>query len=501
MVNLIRKYQQPVLIGITILVIVTFIWFWNGSQAGRAGLAGATTVAKIYGQSITDAEIKKDVSKFEIARALGLNDLIRALAGAAENEQQALENFVFNSYVLNHESDALQIVPSDAEVEEELEHVPGLQTDGRLDPKKLQDFVHNVLPSRGFSDAVIDELVREQVKVKKIKGLIGSTLEVTPAELKNRYAEENEKMELQVVRVNASDLEKAIAVTDADAQKEYDAHKDAYRSDEKRQVSVASFELTDAQKALKGKERTDALQKLGNTAWDFAKAVVDKNADFAAQAKNSGVQVSLTAPFTANEPDPALGKIPTLAATAFKLSPDYPSSDVVEGQNGYYVLHLEKTEPSKQLSFAEAKAKVTEDIRKNRSAQLMQTTATQLHNQILLLMKTGKTFAEAAKSLGQTAETVPPFSLLEASKMDVPDSQSIIQAAVGLGSKQLSDFVQTATGGLMVYMNSRQAPDDNAALIGSFVMKSQYSQVKEMMAFVEWMRLRKAAAKLQIGPR
>ena len=501
MVNLIRRYQQPVLIAITILVIVTVIWFWNGSQAGRAGLAGSNKVATIYDQSVSDTDIQRDVRKFQIAVALGLNELVQAMAGNAENQQQALENFVWNSYVFQHEADALQVFPTDSEVQDELARVPGFQTDGRFDPNKLTSFVQDKLPSLGFNDAVIDDLLRDQVRVRKVSALIGSTVDLTPAELDNRFMEENEVMDLSVVRLNTNDVEKSIAVSDDEARKVYDQQKDAYRSDEQRKVSIASFELTDAQKALKGKERTDALQKLGNDAWTFAQAVVDKGADFAGQAKKYGAQLTDSALFTEAQPDPALAKIPALAPNAFRLSGEYPSSDVVEGPNGYYVLHLEATVPSRQLSFDEAKPKVIAQIQKDRAAQLMQTKANDERNRILAALKAGKSFSDAAIGAGTSAESIPPFSLIDVSKMDEPDIQSIISSAISLSSGQLSDFVATADGGLFVYMNSRQPPDKDEAIMGEAEMKEQYDRQKKMGAFLEWLRLRKEAARLQIVQR
>jgi hypothetical protein len=501
MVNLIRKYQQPVLIGITILVIVTFIWFWNGSQAGRAGLAGANKVATIYGQSITDTDVKRLEGKFEISRALGLTELLQSLAGTAQNQQEAVNNFITNSYVFDHEADALQVFPTDQEVQDELTKVPGFQTDGRFDANKLTDFVQNKLPSLGFADSVIDELVRDQVRVRKVVALIGATVEMTPSELKNQFEIENETMAISVVRLSTSDVEKGIAVSDADAKKVYDQHKESYRSEEQRKVSVASFELTDAQKELKGKERTDALQKVGNDAWTFALAVVDKGSDFAAQAKKAGVPLGESAFFTASQPDPALTKITELAANTFKLSPEYPSSDVLEGKNGYYVLHLVASVPSAQLSFDQAKGKVVAQIQKERAAQLMQTTAVDARNRIVAAVKAGKSFADAAKAAGMTAESLQPFTLTEASKMDVPDFQSIIQSAIALGSGEFSEFVPTESGGLLVYMESRKAPDKSTAALGEVLVESQYARQKQVGAFLEWMRLRKDAARLQIVQR
>ncbi len=99
-------------------------------------------------------------------------------------------------------------------MEKEFEQVPGFQTQGRFDPAKLTEIVQGRLPALGFSDTVVDELVRKQVRVKKVRELIGATVVLSAEELQNRYAEANEKMDLSVIRLNASDVEKEITVSD-----------------------------------------------------------------------------------------------------------------------------------------------------------------------------------------------------------------------------------------------------------------------------------------------
>jgi peptidyl-prolyl cis-trans isomerase D len=503
MPNIFHKYQKPIWIVLTLVVIISFvILFQGGSMISHGVLGGGSEkVGTIYGQTITDTDFIRDAHKFQIARALQMDALIGPLAGTAQNINEALQNYVLNSYVFDHEAAALQVFPTDAEVQDELMEVPGFQTNGRFDPDKLKSFVGNDLPALGFTDAVIDELVRKEVQVKKVTELIGVTVDLTPAELQNRFMAENQRMKIDVIRLNTSDLEKSIAVSDADAQKAYDAKKDSYQTEEKRKVSVASFELSDAEKQLKGKDRTDALQKAGNVAWQFAQAAVDKNANFADQAKKFGAPLTQSAFFTAEQPDPALSNIPALATTAFKLSSDYPSSDVLEGPNGYYVLHLEGDEPGKQMTFQEAKPLVVAEVQKERAAQLMQTKATDVRNQIEAAMKAGKSITDAAAAVGVKVESVPEFSLASASKLDLPDMQPILQAAVALGDGQLSDVVSTDAGGLLVYMESRPPMDKGSRVLGELMMKEQFTAQKRAGAFEEWLRLRREAARLQLFQR
>jgi len=59
MVNLFRKYQQGILIGVTIVVIPHFHRLLDGTRTGGAGFGGAPKVATIYGRSITDTDVQR----------------------------------------------------------------------------------------------------------------------------------------------------------------------------------------------------------------------------------------------------------------------------------------------------------------------------------------------------------------------------------------------------------------------------------------------------------
>jgi hypothetical protein len=496
--KLLHKYQQPIWIALTLVIIVSFLVLWNNPIVTHGGLGGSPKVASIYGRTMTMDDLQRDARKFGVARALGMADLIAPLAGGAQTDQEAAQNFIFNSQVFDHEADELQVDATDAEVQQALAEVPGFQTDGKFDGAKLTGFVTNTLPSTGFNDSVIDDLVRQQVRIKKMIALIGATTQVSPAELRNRYAEEHEDMTVQIVRLNKSDLEKTIQVSDADAQKTYNAQKEKYLSPELRKVEVASFELTPDQQKLTGRDRTSALQKLSDTSGDFSQAVVDKTANFDAEAKKAGVPVTTTAFFSTDQPDPAYSKIPDLGTTTFKLTSDLPSSDVIEGQNGYYVLHLAGYTASKPLTFDQAKPGVVAEIQKERADQLMQTQANQVKAQLQAAMKSGKSFADAAKSLGLTAEAPPAFSLETASSSDITDLPALVTPMVALNTGGVSDFIETQTGGAFVYMEKREPVSDSDTEVGVVVESERYQNRKEQGAFMEWLRTRRDAARLQL---
>ncbi len=101
MANLFHKYQQPILIGITARGDRDVHFVLERVDGDRVLGGGGDKVASIYGQSIARTDIQRDVKKFRIAADLGLSELVQSLAGNAENQQQAVENYVWNSYMFD----------------------------------------------------------------------------------------------------------------------------------------------------------------------------------------------------------------------------------------------------------------------------------------------------------------------------------------------------------------------------------------------------------------
>ena len=46
MSSILRRYQQPILIAITLAIIITFVLYWNGPMGGKFGNGFGTTGTK-----------------------------------------------------------------------------------------------------------------------------------------------------------------------------------------------------------------------------------------------------------------------------------------------------------------------------------------------------------------------------------------------------------------------------------------------------------------------
>lgn len=496
MISLLRKHQQILLPLITVLVIIAFVAFYNGGARTYDRASGTDRVEKIYGEFVSQTKIDREARKFDVAIRLRLSDLLNALVGRATTQEQALENFVWNSLVLRHEAARLQIEPTDEDVAAALKALPVFQTDGAFDSGKYAEFLQDVLSPRGFDAAQLEELMRDDLRLKKIRALVDSTFVISPSAVRAYYLLTKQKMDVSVIRFSVTDLAAGVQVSEADVKKMFEQNKNRFMSEEKRGTKFVTFTLTDPEKALAGRQRIDALQKLANRASDFTQAMLDKNAKFDEVAAKFQTPVTTTPPFAQSAPDAKIAQQPAVVEGVFHLSRENPNSDVIQGENSFYVLHLEEIVPARPLTLDEARPQIISQIRNDRAHEMLSVKAAESRAKIQAAMKEGKSFADAARTAGQKIEAFPPFSL-EEPNLEKPDSREITIAAVNLSDGQLSEFVPTADGGVLIHLDKREPVNEAAFEKDKTLIASILAREKQARVFGEWLRKQRQAAGIQ----
>lgn len=499
MISIMRKYSQGLMILITLLVIVSFVWFYNGSRTATVRTPGTKYVAKVYDRLLPQQEADSGARKLAIANALQLIDLENALVGHATSMAEAQSNFILNTLVVQHEADRLQIIPTDEEVKAAIMALPRFQTSGAFDSGKYSNFIEDVLAPYGFTSVQLEDLVRDDLRVKKIKALLNTTFTVSPAAFREAYLHERQKLDVSVIRFKLADFAAGVQVSQDEVSKTFAQHFDSFKSGEKRKVEFVTFTLPDSDKSLSGKDRMDALKKLSTLAEDFTQAMLDKSAKFSDVAAKFSVPVTSTDFFTQAAPDPKIEKMPGLVDAAFRVTKTDPDSDAIPGENGdsYYVLHLDDSVPSKLMTFEEASPQIVEALKNSKAHELLSVKAGDVRNQIIARVGEGKSFADAVATTGQKAETFPPFSLEEPS-VEAPDSREIMYAASGLAEGELSQFMPTADGGIIVHLDKREPIDEAAFEKDKPLLTPTFAAAKLNIIFAEWLRKQKEDAKIQI---
>ena len=385
--------------------------------------------------------------------------------------------------------------------------LPAFQTQGNFDPAKYAMFVDEKLTPRGFSDTQLDDLVRRNLQFTRLRQIVEAGVVVGPTDVRLAYEQRFGKTDTSVIRLKTADYAAGVAEPTADEiKKYYDEQKDHLQQPERRKVQYVKFALDDTQKKLTGKARMDALKPNADHALATLEQIEDQKgkADFAAVAAAANLPVTETAEFeegqTTGLPE---SSVPGFVEAAFRMTPRDSVSDVPlqapspQMPHAYYDLHLSGVNPQRQLTLDEAKPKIVAAIKDERARAALTAKAEETRTKLADALKAGRSFADAAKDAAQMPQDIPAFSQIEPDRGT--DAREISEAAVELGNGELSKFVTTPDGGLLVYLCGREAVDEKRFDQQKDRVMAALRQQKASLYFSEWLRASREAANVQLN--
>jgi len=512
MINVFRKHQKWLMIVIAILAMPFCLYFvrtdWMSALRGEPG------ATKLYGQTIPRLEMDRGGRLFDLARIMGMNDFLNDILAQwrpqraktqSEAEREAGEEFGINLIILRHEADALGIRPTTSEIAAVISKIRAFRGDaGGFDPKKYNDIVENALGPRGFSEAQIEELAADQIRLERVKELLSTGIIVSPAESKRNFDQVYSKFEVGAVRFKTSDFANDVKISDDEIAKYYESAKEQLKSEEKRKVQFVALTLSEPEKKLTGKERVDALQKLSDKANDVVQALAEKGADFGAVASKFQLLVKTTGEFTQAAPDPELKQDPQLSQSAFQLSNEEPTSEPIQAADGFYILRLAAVTPPKPLTLEEAKPKIMEGLKARKERELLTIRAANVAHDLGEALKAGDPIPKAAEKSKIKLEKLPPFTLADELEPKAspapeqsPDLPRIKNAVADLHVNEVSDPLPTADGAVVAVVEKRDSPDSARAAANRASLDERILRGKREMIFSEWLRERRQAAGIQ----
>ncbi len=485
-----RKHQQPIMIVTTTIIVIAFVWLYNGTSVDMG--SGSQPSYKVYGRTVTQLQVERAARRFQVAASLEMGPLLNGLAGRATTREQALENFVWNSFILDHEARRLGISATDTEVMEVIKALPVFLTNGQFDPMKYQGAVQNFLAPNGFTETQLEELVRDQIRLEKLVALVGSGVDFTPGEFRAVYTENFQKMKVEVVDFKLADFTAGVSPSEEAVAKYFEDHKPQLNTEEKRVVSWVRIGLNEEEQKLTGRERVAALQKQSDLATAFSQDRLG-GAAFTELAAKHGLKVENSGEFTLSQPPAALGQ---KGAVAFQLTEENRDSDAIGDENGFTLLYLEQIIPPRPLTLEEARGRIVEALKQEEGLKAMNARATEVRAKLLEALGKGTPFAEAATAAGVKAESLPAFSLAE------PSAQSLVrpelaETAVDLAQGGLSELTRTSEGGSLVYLEKREPVDDAKLAETQKEQLGRLREMKQLAAFNDWLVQRNKEANIR----
>jgi peptidyl-prolyl cis-trans isomerase D len=461
MLRSLRKFSESPATKVMYAVLAgLFIWWGVGGGIGQR----VDSVATVYGDTITardlnqaEAELRARYEEmFKNARSA---DLLRGM----DLRGRALDELIDEALV-RHEASRLGLEVTDAELVSAITTMPEFQTNGQFD-RGLVERALRITRDRGE----FEDRLRRSLVLQRLQGLISDGVQVSDAEVEERYRMDHEQVNLAFVRIDAAHEGQDVAPTDAELEKQLSDHPERYRVPTQTRARYVAYrpsdfaaqvQIPDADVAAYYDDHKDdrftqpeqvharhLLVKVDPAATDDEKGVARKIAqgyldkiraggDFAALAKQhsddpaSAVKGGDLGFFGRGEMTPAF------EAAAFALQPG-EVSDIVETPFGFHVIRVEEHRPGGPQSLESVRDQIVKTLQNERGLDMARTQAQADRRRVV----EGASLQQAVN--GRPVEETPSFPQGATVVPGVGPVKAFVDAAFALREGQVSDLIET----------------------------------------------------------
>ena len=501
MFGTIRKHQTWLWAIIVTLTIISFVVFFSPNSKIRSG-RGSFDYGRVNGDPVTRAEFD------QAQREVELRWFFMSGRWPGEDRSQGYDPVreTYQWLFLAQKADELGI-----DVSPETAGQFAQQMVRALDRNATPTmFVEQVLKRRGMQMRDFEGYVRRYLSIQELISTMGMGGKlVTPQEARSLYARERQDLEVEAVFFTASNLLASVTVTPQAINEYFTNNLSAYRIPERIQINYVQFAvgnyLVQAEKQLtnltemansyslqksagnvftndfpdaktieeaKAKFREtmlkgQALLEARRVANEFARPLFDveplKAENLRSAAKEKGLEVFTSMPFSRSELPPGLGFGRDFIKAASRLSPTDPFMQPVATTNGVYVIAIDKVFPSEVPPLEQVRSQVEANYKDYQALVKARLQGQTLHATLTTALQQGKTFAAAAVEAGCKPVKLEPFSRGSES---VPSAENFIsldqlkQAAYSTEVGKMSSFLPTQSGGALVFVRSKLPLND-----------------------------------------
>ncbi len=536
MIGTIRKHSKWLWWFIAGITIISFVFFMGTPGRGGRGGGGSMDLGTLYGRPVTEMDYDQARNDFDLFWMFNNGNWPEkdTSLNQAEIDKQVYANIMFL-----RKAQSLGVAVSDQTVVTQASQMLGTTAINRAMGNRsgkavsMDEFTKELLTPHGLNAADYQHFITTQMTVEQLQlsmGLAGGI--ISPQEIDSLYNHEFQEASTEAVFFSASNYVDKVTATPGAVGEFFTNYMAYYRQPDRVQINYVWLNITNYLKqsqdewsktnfnqiidslylktdpsqfgdaktpeAAKAKIREYLIRQRADV--DAAKVARDfvdtlfgmspvKLENFAAVAKQKGLDAHLTAPFSQENAEGVLPEIPDLAKTAFALNADSPFSDAIPGGDGIYMIGLAAQLPSAMPSFGEIRAQVTRDYQMQKAAALAREAGTNFCVAAPVQMALGKSFAQAVQAEGLSVVTPAPFSL---ESQEVPEIGNHVelntykQAVFTTTPGHTSQLIATRDGGFAVYVKFILPPTAamKAEELPRFV--AQLRRSRENEAFSMW---------------
>jgi peptidyl-prolyl cis-trans isomerase D len=478
MLDFLRKRKRNWVIILFLGAIIVSFALFVGS--GKFRDSANTEVADINGEVISPSEFalqyEREVQRY---RDLLKGSLTPEMIKGLNIKGNVIESLVQKKLVLQ-EARSMGLVATDADLVNHLAKTPEFQVGGQFS----KDRYLKLLEANRLMPAQFEEDQRDQLTIQRVYSVILDSVHVTDAEVRERYRVEQEKINVNFVKLQVGDFAAQVKLTDDDVRKYYDRNKDSLKEPLRVQVEYLSYpydrftppaEVSDKEiedyyktnvdkqfhKPKQAKVRyisigipsgADADQK--SAARTHAAAVVQEaraGKDFAELAKRES-----------NDPSAekggdvgwiSAGQIPPLMEkTIFSLAKG-AVSDPVESPAGFQIFKVEDIKEEKTLTLKEATPEITKMLKAEKAKREAAKIADGDREKAL----SGTSFSDLAQASRAPLQVTNLFANGEIVP-EIGENQEFYKTAFGLSPKDTSPIIEGKDAYYILRLKQRKEP-------------------------------------------
>ena len=477
MLDFLRKRKRSWIITFLLgLIIVVFIAFYGG---GKYQDQGAPDVAEVNGDVISQREFALQYQKtLERYRELLKGSLTPEMLKSLNLKSAVLEEMIKNRLVLR-EAQALGLATSDDELMDAIGQVREFQVAGRFNKERYLQ----LLRANRLTPAEFEEEQRDQLTIQRLYGVILDSTRITDAEVRERYRFEQEKINLQYVRLQVSDAVPEVKLSEDDIKQFYDRNKEVIKEPLKLQVEYLSypFDRFAAGAQVGEKEIEDYYQANRDSKFrkpkEFKLRYISIRVPPGADAKQledartranrvvadarAGKDFAQLAKQYSDDPSAAKGgdlgwstqgQLPPQLAKVFNMSKG-EVSEVIETAGRLQVVKIEDSREEKTATLKDLTPEITRILKTEKGKREAVKVADRDREKLL----SQNDLAKAAQESGVAIGVTPWFSSGQVLP-EIGQNQEFYKSAFALGAKDVSPVVEGNSAYYLLKIKERKEP-------------------------------------------
>ena len=452
--------------------------------------------------------------------------------------------FISNRIIIQKAMQTMGVRASDEEINNALMLSPSFSSEGKFDNAKYASFIEKRLGRLGMTEKDLREIVHESLCLNKIIEIVGGGL-LTPRQAAQDLLEaQMQAVSISRVVFNRDDFVEKEQPSEEEIKAYWDTHQDAYKTEEQRRINYTLLTLppetqvksspatlaadateeqkkahaeaeqarldaeaqVKAQLADKRAKEARAIQKeIDQISQEIYDSEEEKTPlDFAAILAKRNHKIQQTGLFSRSKLPKEIAALQLRGnfnngksiadfifghSTASKDPYDLVSDALPVGEHGWIVFTLEEVVEPSLLDYTSARAAARAQLVSENGSIKVKEAAQAARAATAELVKSGKSFDEAAKEQGLTPVQIGPFTINDRETQSKDPSYRLLhQKASGLNPGDISEAIDENNRSLFFHLISREVEDteESKQRIES-VINNGKNQIM-MIAFLNWLQ-------------